>query len=123
MPKRQHHGEIEHLAQERSAVRSAVRRFLLTGLVVLLVVAIPVGFLIRAVAEQIALDHVEGITQRLADIKAMVDEGDYFCINRGRQYGKTTTLRALTHYLQDCYTVIPLDFQRIDSERKQHVLC
>lgn len=60
--------------------------------------------------------YMVDITQRLADIKAMVDEGDYFCINRGRQYGKTTTLRALTHYLHDCYTVIPLDFQRIDSD-------
>lgn len=30
----------------------------------------------------------------------MVDHGDYFVINRTRQYGKTTTLRMLQKYLQ-----------------------
>jgi len=48
---------------------------------------------------------------RLAAIKAMVDEGAYFTINRARQYGKTTTLRALNKYLQGHYYVSLMDFQ------------
>ena len=37
---------------------------------------------------------------RLKKIKEdYVDYGSYFVINKGRQYGKTTTLRALAEYL------------------------
>lgn len=48
---------------------------------------------------------------RLEEIKTMIDRGDYFTINRARQYGKTTMLRALGQFLQKEYTVISLDFQ------------
>ena len=37
--------------------------------------------------------------------KQYVDPGKYFIINRGRQYGKTTTLRALAEYLKRDYGV------------------
>lgn len=53
------------------------------------------------------------ISERLRQIKNMVDEGQYFTINRARQYGKTTTLRALEEFLQKEYTVVSLDFQRM----------
>ena len=46
----------------------------------------------------------------------MVDNGDYFVINRARQYGKTTILRALSVCLQDMYRVIFIDFQRMSTE-------
>ena len=39
--------------------------------------------------------YMVGLQQRLAEVKALVDEGKYFTINRARQYGKTTTLHAL----------------------------
>ncbi|MFF0990096.1 sensor histidine kinase [Kocuria nitroreducens] len=52
---------------DRSEVRAAVRRFLLTGLVVLLVVAVPATWWIRAVAEEHAIASVLRITQRLAN--------------------------------------------------------
>lgn len=55
------------------------------------------------------------ISERLKEIKALVDEGKYFCINRARQYGKTTTLQALADELKDDYTVIALDFQDLGS--------
>lgn len=55
------------------------------------------------------------ITDRLVRIKAMIDAGKYFTINRGRQYGKTTTLTALERYLTSEYYVISLDFQNIGS--------
>ncbi len=45
-----------------------------------------------------------------------VDEGCYFVINRGRQYGKTTTLKALAQYLKEEYIVLSMDFQRIGTE-------
>lgn len=53
--------------------------------------------------------------ERVRQIRAMVDEGDYFCINRGRQYGKTTTLFALERALADDYAVVRLDFQAIST--------
>lgn len=45
-----------------------------------------------------------------------VERGSYFVINRGRQYGKTTTLRLLGEYLADEYIVLSMDFQEIGSE-------
>lgn len=51
------------------------------------------------------------LDSRLAEIKKMIDKGQYFCINRGRQYGKTTTLKALQQYLSDSYIVLGMDFQ------------
>ena len=57
------------------------------------------------------------LDDRLEYIKKMlVDRKKYFVINRGRQYGKTTTLRALEEYLKDEYVVLSLDFQEIGSE-------
>jgi hypothetical protein len=45
-----------------------------------------------------------------------VDRGDYFTINRARQYGKTTTLLALKKYLNKDYLIIFLDFQFLSKE-------
>ena len=45
----------------------------------------------------------------------MVDANEYFTINKARQFGKTTTLRALADFLKKDYTVISLDFQNIES--------
>lgn len=59
--------------------------------------------------------YMVDIGRKLEEIKAMVDAGDYFAINRARQYGKTTTLRALSGYLKEDYEVVSLDFQRMSS--------
>ena len=61
-------------------------------------------------------DYMVDITERLKQIKVMVDNGDYFTINRARQFGKTTTLAALESYLRNDYDVISLDFQDIGDE-------
>lgn len=45
----------------------------------------------------------------------MVDRRDYFCINRGRQYGKTTTLRFLKKALESEYTVFSISFEGADD--------
>lgn len=55
-------------------------------------------------------DRVEKIKEEY------VDYGSYFVINRGRQYGKTTTLAALRKYLSKEYVVLSLDFQQIGTE-------
>lgn len=51
-------------------------------------------------------------------IKKMIDAGQYFTINRARQYGKTTTLRALAKYLIQDYVVVSLDFQLMSHKDK-----
>ena len=57
------------------------------------------------------------LDERLARIKRLlVDRKKYFVINRGRQYGKTTTLRALEEYLKEEYIVLSLDFQQLGTE-------
>ena len=59
--------------------------------------------------------YMVDISERLAEIRKMVDEGDYFTINRARQYGKTTTLFALENYLKNDYEVVSFDFQGIGA--------
>lgn len=62
-----------------------------------------------------AKHYMVDLQGRLEQVKRLVDNGDYFVINRARQYGKTTLLRALRQYLQNEYTVISLDFQKMSS--------
>lgn len=57
--------------------------------------------------------YMVNISDRVKEIKKLVDEGKYFTINRARQYGKTTTLSLLKEYLSTSYDVISLDFQGI----------
>jgi hypothetical protein len=57
--------------------------------------------------------YMVDLTGRLTQIKVMVDRGDYFTINRGRQYGKTTTLRELQKRLRADYICIRLSFEGI----------
>lgn len=64
------------------------------------------------------LHYMVDIENRLYQIKELVDKGEYFAINRARQYGKTTTLRALGRFLQSEYIVIDLDFQKQMSDAK-----
>ena len=70
--------------------------------------------------------YMVDLTSRLEQVKAMVDTGQYFVINRARQYGKTTLLAALRRYLQEEYLVISLDFQVLGSasyRSEGHFVC
>ena len=60
--------------------------------------------------------YMVDLSERIREIKKLVDEGKYFTINRARQYGKTTTLTALKKILINEYIVISLDFQGIDQD-------
>ncbi|MCD8369919.1 MAG: AAA-like domain-containing protein [Clostridiales bacterium] len=61
------------------------------------------------------LHYMVNLSSRLKEIKSMVDRGEYFTINRARQYGKTTTLQALVEYLADDYEMLSMDFQSVSS--------
>ncbi len=55
--------------------------------------------------------YMVDISDRVAQIKKMVDDNEYFCINRGRQYGKTTMLYQAAETLSSDYTVISISFE------------
>ena len=55
--------------------------------------------------------YMVDLSSRLEKMKDLIEDEEYFVINRARQYGKTTTLAALEHDLADDYTVISLNFQ------------
>lgn len=60
--------------------------------------------------------YMVDLSERVKEIKKLVDDGKYFTMNRARQYGKTTTLTALKRVLQEEYVVVSLDFQSIDND-------
>ncbi|NRT72052.1 hypothetical protein BJV40_002068 [Clostridium beijerinckii] len=57
------------------------------------------------------LHYMVDITNKLTQIKNMVYRGDYFVINRPRQYGKTTTMYMLEQELKDEYLVLSISFE------------
>lgn len=59
--------------------------------------------------------YMVDLSERVKEIKKMVDAGEYFTINRARQYGKTTTLNELRKALQSEYEAVSLDFQGLGS--------
>ena len=59
--------------------------------------------------------YMVDITERLEIIRKMVANGEYFCINRGRQYGKTTTLEAISNRLTDEYCIFQISFEGISD--------
>ena len=71
------------------------------------------------------LHYMVKLDTRLAAIRKMVEDGAYFTINRARQYGKTTILRALNRYLQSDYYVVAMDFQTISNSKfaKEESFC
>lgn len=54
------------------------------------------------------LHYMANISDKIRKIAKMVEDGEYFTINRARQYGKTTTLQILGKYPQKQYEVISL---------------
>ncbi len=62
-----------------------------------------------------AKHYMVDISNRLKEIRVLIDEGAYFSISKARQYGKTTTLNALASSLADSYFVVKIDFQSLGS--------
>ena len=61
-------------------------------------------------------DYMVDISDKIAQIRKLVDNRSYFTINRARQYGKTTTLHELYKVLSSEYIVISISFQGLDDE-------
>lgn len=62
------------------------------------------------------IHYMVNLDERLQTIRERyVERGSYFVINRGRQYGKTTTLWMLEGYLSADYYVVSLDFQTLST--------
>ena len=59
--------------------------------------------------------YMVDLSERVKEIKRLVDDGKYFIINRARQYGKTTTITLLADYLKVQYEVISLSFEGISN--------
>ena len=61
-------------------------------------------------------DYMVDISGKIAQIKKLIDSSCYFTINRGRQYGKTTTLYELRKRLAGEYTIAHISFQGVGDE-------
>jgi len=53
------------------------------------------------------------ISAKFASVRDLIDRGEYFAINRPRQFGKTTMLFQLLRRLSDEYLVLSLSFEGI----------
>ena len=59
--------------------------------------------------------YMVDITDRLDEIEKQVATGKYLTINRGRQFGKTTTLFHLAKRLSEKYVVFSISFEAFSS--------
>ncbi|MBO7586628.1 MAG: AAA-like domain-containing protein [Bacteroidales bacterium] len=53
--------------------------------------------------------------KRFKAVEELIDTGEYFAINRARQYGKTTMLDMIWRKLADRYLVIDCSFEGVDD--------
>lgn len=64
-----------------------------------------------------SLHYMADISHQVGCAVSMLRDGQYFCINRGRQYGKTTTLAQIEAEVQNEYSVFSISFESYgDSE-------
>lgn len=63
-----------------------------------------------------ANDYMVPLHERLKQAQKLVDNGMYFVINRPRQNGKTTFLKALARSLSDQYIVLSESFQEYSTQ-------
>ena len=68
-----------------------------------------------------AKHYMADVSKKMAQIYTMVEEGDYFIINRPRQYGKTTTLFTLSNMLLESgeYLVFNTSFEGLGDSTFQ----
>jgi len=62
--------------------------------------------------------YMADISAKCANILQMIAQGDYFTMNRPRQYGKTTALFQLAHLLRHSgeYTVFRISFEGVGDD-------
>lgn len=57
--------------------------------------------------------YMVNIASKLRAVEKLIDRGDYFLINRPRQYGKTTLISQITKSFKDKYLIIRTSFEGI----------
>ena len=57
------------------------------------------------------LHYMVDTTEKIRQIEQLIEHGDYFTINRARQYGKTTMMYSLCRKLKSEYLVLNLSFE------------
>ena len=62
------------------------------------------------------IHYMVDISNKVNQIKALIDKQHYFTINRGRQYGKTTTINEVERTLGDKYVVVSLTFEGLGND-------
>ena len=60
--------------------------------------------------------YMADISQKVDQIVRLIEQEEYFTINRARQYGKTTTFAAVERRLKDRYHIIRLSFEIVSEE-------
>ena len=55
--------------------------------------------------------YMVDLETRFKTVEKIINSGEYFTINRARQYGKTTLLNKIWHRMSGDYLVIPLSFE------------
>jgi hypothetical protein len=61
-------------------------------------------------------DYMVDISEKIDQIRKLIDDRSYFTINRARQYGKTTMLVALERAIKSEFTVASLSFEGLGDE-------
>ena len=60
------------------------------------------------------MHYMVDISPKIEKIFSMVEDGFYFTINRGRQYGKTTTIGRLEKRMPAGYICASISFQVVE---------
>ena len=63
-----------------------------------------------------SMHYMVDIKNKINIIKNMVDRGNYFVINKPRQYGKTTTMYMLEQDLKDEYLVLSISLEGLGDK-------
>ena len=61
------------------------------------------------------LHYMVNTENRFKAVRELIELGEYFTINRARQYGKTTMLDMIWNRLSDQYLVVPMSFEGVGS--------
>lgn len=64
--------------------------------------------------------YMVNLDLRIQEIKKLIDSKKYFSINRGRQYGKTTTLDMLQEKLRSQYSIFYISFEGLGQDAFQN---
>ena len=65
--------------------------------------------------------YMADTSKKIEKIIKMIDYGDYFTINRPRQYGKTTTIALLEKRLKEKYILISISFEKLGEESFENI--